>query len=741
MDGKRSIRLYHSLILVGYCALSAPLHAQFLPPPSLPRDNFSVELDSIATKQIGTLQDYLRAGQYPEAVELLLKLAETRSEKFLELSPGRYVPPRSFAEVMAANLPPEGLRLYRAQVDPLAQRILDRKTDQEAETRELWLRILHQGAAGSLADEAVNRLAQLAWERGEIASARSLWESLIPCRRPVEPPHVPSLFAYPDSDLDLAEIRAKLILCSILLDDFTRADRELAAFRELHPESQGELRGRKGKWIDLLVEFDLEAETWPKSGFTPRLATFAGSETRNGFIEGFHDLLPPVWSDPVVSYAPLFRGRRPKSLEPARPEYFPVIEGDRIFWADDESVHACRLSDGKPLWPGAGDEKDFPCRIYRAPISERPIPANEALQDAAAFRDLIENNQARSFAGLPQFTLTLSNGRLYARLRTRLSPLDTSSGQGEPSRLVCLDIETGEGKLVWEVDETAWKEEEILWRFEGSPLIHGDKLYVGLNSTGAKRISAVACLRADTGERLWIRRLGELQGIGFSLNERLSRGLVTIAEGALFYETGGGGLVSLDLETGEPRWIVKVPSGGISNTGSLAPLLWDRMAVPVWDRGIVYVLGHEGKSVVAVDGSSGLIVWIRELGRQVQWILGVSGDRVIVSGERLWALDRISGQVAWTLGSQDTELQGFGRGLLSHTEIYWPLREEILVVDQTTGGLKERIPLNSSETSRGGHLSATGGALIIAQPDRLTLYPTLPSSNSLSSATGGSQGQ
>lgn len=727
------------IFLVLLAGSGSTLPAQFLPPPSLPRDTFSVEVDAAATKQMTALRDNLRAGQYAEGVALLLKLAETRSEKFLELTPGRYVTVRRMAEILAANLPPEGLRIYREQVDPAARRIVEQipPSSEEASagstSSEAWNRVLRQGYAGSFADEALQHLAAEAWERGEIARARGFWEMLIPPRKSDKEDRLPTTFAYPDTDLDLAEVRAKLILCSILLYDFTRAERELTAYRTLHPESRGKLAGTEGKWIDLLQSFLASASQWQGRSRPPTSLTFTGSDARNSVAGDIEDLFPPLWSIPVTSYLPLMKGKRTVSLESPRPSTFPLVSAGRVFWADDESLFACKLADGTPLWTPS--EKDHPHRIYLTPVSQRPVPADEVLEDAAAFRGLIEAEEPKSFAGLPQFTLTSAEGKLIARLRTRMTPLDTSYGQGEPGRLVCLDIDRGEGKLLWEVESSAWNEEGLGWRFEGTPVASGGRLYVGLNSTGAKRTSAVAALDLQTGERLWLRRLGELQGVGFSLNERLARGVIAVGEGTLFFETGGGGLASLDPITGDPNWIITLPQvAETSSTPSISSLLWDRMAVPVWDRGVVYVLGNEGRALLAVDAASGMLVWVRDLGLQAQWILGCRGDRVIVSGERLWGIDRQDGSIRWEIGSRDVELQACGRGILTNSAVLWPLREELLVVDHATGSLRWRLPLapqnalasGKKQTVGGGHLTPLTGGLLISHAAGMTLFPALP---------------
>ena len=53
----------------------------------------------------------------------------------------------------------------------------------------------------------------------------------------------PSWLAYPDTTLDLADVRARLVLASIREGDFDRAEFELDVFRRLHPQAAGRLGG------------------------------------------------------------------------------------------------------------------------------------------------------------------------------------------------------------------------------------------------------------------------------------------------------------------------------------------------------------------------------------------------------------------------------------------------------------------------------------------------------------------
>jgi hypothetical protein len=59
---------------------------------------------------------------------------------------------------------------------------------------------------------------------------------------------------------------------------------------------------------------------------------------------------------------------------------------------------------------------------------------------------------------------------------------------------------------------------------------------------------------------------------------------------------------------------------------------------------------------------------------------------------------------------------------LAEDVVYWPTREEILVVEQTTGRLQNRFNLKHRTGQSGGNLAIADGLLLIAQPDRLVVF-------------------
>ena len=90
---------------------------------------------------------------------------------------------------------------------------------------------------------------------------------------------------------------------------------------------------------------------------------------------------------------------------------------------------------------------------------------------------------------------------------------------------------------------------------------------------------------------------------------------------------------------------------------------------------------------------------------------------MIVSGDFLWGLDLDTGRVAWQVEIDDPASHGFGQGLLAEDLVYWPTREEIFIVDQTTGRIHQRVDLLEMHGVSGGNLAMAEGCLIVAGPD------------------------
>ena len=83
-----------------------------------------------------------------------------------------------------------------------------------------------------------------------------------------------------------------------------------------------------------------------------------------------------------------------------------------------------------------------------------------------------------------------------------------------------------------------------------------------------------------------------------------------------------------------------------------------------------------------------------------------------------------TGEPAWPdrrVGADDPEGFSFGRGVLIGDDVWWPNRDELLVVAASNGQITRRVPLRESLGELGGHLTASGPFLVISRAHRMTV--------------------
>ena len=174
-------------------------------------------------------------------------------------------------------------------------------------TKALLRRVVDESFCSSWGDDALMALGDLALERGDYATARRTWEQISPLlRAPNGSPMWLALrdidlnakwpeverrwqtrekpadwLAYPDTQLDLAEVRARLVLASIRAGELDRAALELQVFRRLHPNATGQFGGQKENFAAALERLLTAAREWPAEPAPTDWPTFAGSHSRS----------------------------------------------------------------------------------------------------------------------------------------------------------------------------------------------------------------------------------------------------------------------------------------------------------------------------------------------------------------------------------------------------------------------------------------------------------------------------
>jgi outer membrane protein assembly factor BamB len=652
--------------------------------------------DSGVLQQLERVKAYVAERQWDEAIESLRQLMDSSEGKLLPVSEHRLVSVGDYCQMQLATLPSEALKLYRGRIDPLAQRWYEEGVARR--DRHLLQNVLRRAFASSWGDKALLADGELALETGDYTAARNDWERIIPA---TPPPGVANTWnGYPDTRLDLAAVRARLVLVSILDGQIARARQELAQLDHLHPDAHGWFAGRETNYVKALEELLAESATWPAARPSRDWPTFAGAPSRNAVAAPPADLRGVTWrmalprlpvSTPLL--APVGRSTPPLS-------WHPVLSDGRVLVNNPLEIVAVDAVHGKPLW-GAKTTT-----IYR----DAEDAALQATEPGEAF-------------GTPRYTLTVFQDRLYARLGSVVTsrpqqPAATTSG----NFIVSLDL-AAEGRLVWKYAP------EPGWTIEGSPLADGRHVYVSMRRSDIRPQEHVACLDAQTGRLRWRRFVAAAETPARGMSPEITHNLLTLAAGTVYCNTNLGAVAALDGDDGRLLWVNLYPRARRGDLQHLAPH-WRRDLNPcLMDHGTLLVAPADTPNILALDAANGQILW--QSGTEVEdvvHLLGVAGDQLIASGQRLYWIglrDDARGRVkhVWP---ESSDKPGYGRGVLAGDAVYFPARDKIYVFDQHTAQPRKVLDL-AAWGARGGNLMAGGGRLFIATDTELAAIGPLGS--------------
>jgi outer membrane protein assembly factor BamB len=315
--------------------------------------------------------------------------------------------------------------------------------------------------------------------------------------------------------------------------------------------------------------------------------------------------------------------------------------------------------------------------------------------------------------------MTVLDGRLYARMGSTVTNqpqaelgLVSRSATGR-GYLVCLDL-MAEGRLVWKITP------EEGWAFEGSPVVDGESVYVGMRRGGLAE-AHVACFDAQTGRRRWRVFVCGAETPARGMFPQNTHNLLSLQQQTLYYNTNLGAVAAISARDGRLRWVSLYPRARDGNLLQLAPH-WGRDLNPcLCDHGTLLVAPADSPRIFALDASTGQILW--QTGSEVQdvvHLLGTTAEDLIAAGQKLYWIglkgeDRGRVKHVWPDGP---EKLGYGRGVLAGDSVLWPTREKIYVFDQKTARQRHVIDLVPRGIT-GGNLLVAHGQLLIATTTEL----------------------
>lgn len=630
-------------------------------------------------------------GQLEEAIDAWMLVLANASGKVAPLTERRYIGLRDYCHLQIARLPAEGLAIYRSRVDPEARKLLEQGLARhDVDALRSIVRDLFCSSSG---DQALDSLAELAFERGDYAAARGYWERLIPPRSPAAAAEgtadeaAPAFLAYPDTDLDVAGIRARSILAAIFEGDDQAAQRGMKLHAAELADTEGTIGGRKGKYAELLHQFAAEAQRWPRPAADgDDWPSFAGGISRQ------HLAARPIEPARVRWQAPL---EKPPAAEPGQAvrrvgedrtellSYHPIVHRDVAFVNNLNEVLAFDLETGAPAW---GTDP----RVYRSEESS-------------------EVRRPRGGLGVARFTMTAHAGRLYARMGFPVTCVQQVEPLGKQASgyLVCLDLEK-QGALAWKSPPTA-----AGWAYEGSPICDGDNVFVAMRRSDVRPLAHVACLDAATGRERWRTFVCGAETPGQGQYDETTHGLLTLHGDTLYFNTNLGAVAALDVRDGQVRWLTLYPRATTADLERRAAHFFRDLNPCVYWRGLVFAAPSDSRYVVALDAATGLVAWQTHHAEDAVHLLGVGGGNLLASGSRLWWLQAETGKAVADPWPDGGTPRGFGRGLLAGDAVYFPTRDKIHVFDQSTAQKRREIELSPLGVA-GGNLSIVGDTLLIA---------------------------
>jgi outer membrane protein assembly factor BamB len=330
-------------------------------------------------------------------------------------------------------------------------------------------------------------------------------------------------------------------------------------------------------------------------------------------------------------------------------------------------------------------------------------------------------DERETFAhGVPRNTLTVAEGVVYGRFGPAATTRMELGDNAARDRLIGLDLDR-ERLLVFRKDSA-----DGTWSFDGVPVSDGRRLFVAMRQGNIHPHAYVACFDPASGNQIWRTSIGAADTPAAGMGDEVTHNLLTLVGDRIYFNTNLGLVAALNTRDGKICWLRRYDrrSSQPNEPGLPTPLHFGRDPSPcLYHEGLVIVAPADTPNIFALDALTGQTVWTNNQLPDALHLLGVVRRNLIVSGNRLAAMDVLSGQLRFVWPeSGHAGIRGMGRGLVAGDEVFWPTRNEIYVIHAMTGAQSRNpIPLGTL-SDRGANLAAAQGRLLVAGPDKLMLF-------------------
>ncbi len=674
------------LVTIILCCWTITLHSAELSriANSLPAN---LEIDIKTQKKLASAKLLTEKKQWSEAFPILNQLINSQNIQLVRINDQQYIRLRKYCHFLITQCSPEGLKQYRELVDQNIKHIFD--LARKSTDVSLYRKILQEGYASEYGDDALFYLGEIAWSEGKISLARSYWSQLIPLSQNRIEQDSRLILRYPDSNRNRADILARLLLCSIIEGDHTRAKQELQAFSHLYPNARGILAGRSGNLSKILSSKLTESENWNfERSFSPN-STFGNNYKRTGTVSKSLDIGENLFS----FNAPQLISENNAGASPQFP-YHSVIYDNKLFINNELEIFSWNLKTGKPSWPV--DDNDS-ALIYSSRLSKKEIQPTHPVP------------------GNFHFTMTIDQGFLFARMGTTVLNKSNKELRDLQSELICLNLKNAEGKLEWMISSKDIGNQAV---FEGSPVMIHDRGYVTVRKLNPDSSIEILCFDRKTGKPVWIQPVSSMIKPFTGMNSFQGHQLLSADDSSLYYQIHNLGVVSISQETGNLNWIHYFKNKSLSSRKMRSVYLLP----PVISDNQIFVVNNSNQEVLSLDASTGSQIWKKKLDEKIKHLIGINDRRLIVSGKKLSALNIYNGSLEWQVGYENPAGNGQGRGTIAGHLVFWPTVEELILVDIRTGKIRQRNHLVQLHGITGGNILLTNNRTLITGNKKISVF-------------------
>jgi outer membrane protein assembly factor BamB len=425
----------------------------------------------------------------------------------------------------------------------------------------------------------------------------------------------------------------------------------------------------------------------------------------------------------------------------ATPGIFPVVEGNELFFQDNNAIYAWDLSTGQPLtrW-----------------LAERPATGDGAMR-------LGSGETPRS----TPLTVTLTPDAVLGVLG-QVDPMAGAPNRVASASASLVSVNRVDGTLRWRFNTSDLTEGDETLRFTapvGTPMDAGDAVLIVTRGGRTRQFddTFLVCLDADDGSLRWSRHLVSGNGAGslFEMTGLPSASVGSqpaLADGRVFVTTDLGAVAAIDTLDGSIAWLSVYPRP--RPTGSRfvrrgfadaqRPAASHATNPTIVAHGRVLCIPGDSQRLFVFDAIDGTRIQDLDLSRidarGSGWMLiGALDSRVILASETQVVdvdLDRIRPEgdvrdaIRWRhqVVRRDGGVAIPGRPFLTDRRVYIPTGSGLRAVDHSSGKLVAEYPSRSLARDRSvwpgdewpGNPVVIGSTIVLGGVDAVAVYLDIP---------------